>query len=168
MGGNQSAHNKRMYMINKILRNIVNWFWNFIYPELSNKEVEEIYSICKTPFQLETYLCSHGFKWASDGLNFSIETDSFERPNQLLSRKWGNCSGFLRLYSEFFDRIGVKHEEIMLLNTLDKSWHYINIFEFENKYYMQSNISLTEADNFDKIWEYWKTKGYDKKLINII
>ena len=154
-------------MFNKILRFIINSFWNFIYPELTDKQVSQEMSLCKTPFQLETYLCSRGFKWASDGLNFSLETDSFEKPSQVLSRKWANCSGFLRLYSYFFDLNRIKHKEILLYSTKTKLWHYINIFEYEGKNYQQSNISLTEIINFDKLWQEWKDKGYDRKAVDI-
>ena len=154
-------------MINKILRFVINSFWNFIYPELSEKEVEEIYSLCKTPFQLEVYLCSHGFKWASDGLNFNILSDSFEKPSQVLSRKWANCSGFLRLYSTLFDKIGIKHKEILLIHSDKIQWHYINIFQYDGKFYQQSNIALTEITSFDKLWQEWKEKGYGKRTVNL-
>jgi len=154
-------------MINKILRFVVNSFWNLIYPELSDKEVEGIYSLCKTPFQFEVYLCSHGFNWASDGLNFNILTDSFEKPSQVLSRKWANCSGFLRLYSVLFDKLGIKHKETLLLHSDGMRWHYINIFQYEGKFYQQSNIALTEITNFGKLWQEWKDKGYTKRMVDL-
>ena len=90
-------------MIKKLWLSIVNAFWNFFYEELSDAQVHEFYDKFSNYFELAQYLQANGFEWKSDSMNLLpiYKLDSFERPNQVLARRWANCSGYMRLFSDF-------------------------------------------------------------------
>lgn len=154
-------------MFNRILRFIINSFWNFIYPEWTDAEVKAVYDSMSNQFELTQYLISNGFTWNNDGLNANYYTDSYERPGQVLARKFANCTGFLRLYSEFmqYHKCVDYFEEIMLFHEDSYRWHAIIVMYDRGVCYYQSNINVSQIDSKQQILDYYKEKGHIKHEI---
>ena len=152
-------------MLKHIWLKIINIFWNLIYPEWSDKQVHEFYDQFSNYFELAAYLQANKFQYKPDGMNLLpiYRIDTFARPNQVLARKFYNCSDMLRIFSEFikYKRCADSFEEIFLHNGEIGNWHYIMIINDRGRQYIQSNIfinpltseQIAEYKNEYKHWE---------------
>lgn len=121
-------------MLKKWYTKAINFFWRQIYGELTTVEKEAFYDSINSLFELINYLKLNNFKWASDGLNFQIDVDTFERPEQVLARKWANCGGFMRLYEDFikykFSKgflMAFSYRQYELRGSYN--WHYVMLID---------------------------------------
>lgn len=141
------------------LQKLINFIWRLIYGEWDEARQAELFSRFATIFDFQTWLVSNGFKWRSDGLNFSIETDTFERPGQVLARGWANCGGFMRLFEAYIKATGAVDEYVQFELTAPAKilgvipwtrWHYVSAFRIGAWWYVQSNLAflaiVNEAD----------------------
>ena len=154
-------------MIKKIMLKIVNWFWNIIYPEWSLTQVKEFYDKFSNYFELSAYLLANGFTYNADGMNILpiYRLDTFARPSQVLARKFGNCSDYMRLFSEFirYKICADEFEELFLHNGEIGNWHYILKINDRNITYLQSNMHVGLATT-----EAWNEYKIEYKHIDII
>jgi len=156
-------------MIKKLWLSIVNAFWNFFYEELSDAQVHELYDKFSNYFELAQYLQANGFEWKSDSMNLLpiYKLDSFERPNQVLARRWANCSGYMRLFSDFirYKRCADKVEECLLHNGAIGEYHYVCMIQDRGVVYLQSNMGVSVLDK--PLLEYYKGKYHFQELIDV-
>lgn len=137
-----------------MLKKIINWYWNLKYPELSDAQVKEFFNLFYTPMQMSEFLQANGFVWASDGLNWSRWTDTFERPGQVLARKFANCGGYMRLFKEFCLYRGYSVAEYELINH-GFDYHYSSCVEKDGDFFMQSNLNIhkiADEAHFRSVW----------------
>lgn len=136
-------------MIKKIWLTIVNFYWSIRYPEWTDVQVKALFDSLNDHYDLVLYLKNNSFVWNSDGMNFSKEMDTFERPSQVLARKFANCSGFLRLFAEYikYKRCADRTEEYVLYNDdiLFGKWHYITYIYANGEKYIQNNMNIVLA-----------------------
>lgn len=132
-----------------MLKTIINFWWRIWYGEWSDARVKAYFDRFRNIFELRQALENEGFQWQSDGLNFSIQTDTFERPGQVLARKWANCGGFMRLFEAYikYKNDGVIFYEQFEMSTRDrKKWHYVMLFQIEDgRYYLQTNNDIFQC-----------------------
>lgn len=128
-----------------MLKLIVNFWWRLIYGEWSDERVAAYFENFHNIIELQMGLAAAGFRWRSDGLNFSIDTDTFERPGQVLARGWANCGGYMRLFEAYIKASGSASAYTQYELTSDSgAWHYISIIEYKGGNHLQSNIQITE------------------------
>lgn len=152
------------------LMKLVNWYWNLRYPELSQAQVEKAFDCFEDIEQFSTFLKAAGFKWSSDGLNYTQLTDTFERPGQVLSRKFANCGGYMRLFKEF-----CKHRKCFISlveyeltdGPLKNRWHYVSLIETDQGIFSQSNMDILKFDDYAKFDDFWATKYKKMRIINV-
>jgi len=136
-------------MLKRIWLKIVNIFWNLIYPEWTDKQVYEFYDQFSNYFEFAAYLQASKFQYKPDGMNILpiYRIDTFARPNQVLARKFYNCSDTMRLFSEFikYKKCADSFEEIFLHNGEIGNWHYIMLISDQGRSYIQSNIFVNLA-----------------------
>lgn len=147
-----------------MLKWLINTYWNWRYPEWTRSQVENYFAKFNgSIWLLNDDLVSQGFKWASDGLNFSILTDTFARPEQVLARKFGNCGDYMRLYEEFIKYSGCARKYVQYEFTCDDAlnYHYAALIDLNNgQQICQSNLSLLESYTFSIL-----SNGYDNVKI---
>ncbi len=125
-------------MLKKWYAKLVIMFWSVIYGELTKEEKERIYDGLHSVYDLADYLRVNRFKWGSDGLNLNIRLDTFERPERLLARGFGNCGDFMRLYEDFLKFKGVgRYTQYELRDGYD--WHYVSVIDGDT---FQTNMRL--------------------------
>jgi hypothetical protein len=155
-------------MIKKIWLYIVNTWWNFFYEELSEAQVHEFYDKFSNYFELSAYLKANGYEWGSDGMNILpyYKADSFERPGQVLARKFANCSGWMRMFSSFirYKKCADKVEECLLHNGAIGDYHYVCMIQDRGVVYLQSNMNVSVLDK--PLLEYYKDKYHFQELID--
>lgn len=151
-------------MINKIIRFFVNTYWKIRYGEWSDAKVKDLFDNLSNQQELSNWLVLEGFKWDIDGTNFSIWTDSYARPGQILARKFGNCTDFGRLYSEFikYKQTAEYIEEIMFSNDLADKWHFVIAIKDRGKWYVQSNLTVSEVENKESIYKFYNEQGFSR------
>lgn len=136
-----------------MLKWIINKFWDFWYPEWTDKQVQEYFAQFKDINDFRQDLINKNFKWASDGLNFSMLFDTFERPNQVLARQWANCGGFMRLFEAYIksgNDNSIKGYTQFELKANDGKWHYIMaIKKNDGEIFTQSNLNFLFLSNRD-------------------
>lgn len=125
-------------MIKKWYMKLIIWFWNVVYGEWTKEQKEKLYNDLADVTELEQYLCNSGFEWQSDGLNWNISMDTFERPERLLSRRFGNCGDFMRLYEDFL-KFKSKGRYTQYELRAGYLWHYVSVI---NGKLFQTNIKL--------------------------
>lgn len=125
-------------MLKKWYAKLVIMFWSMIYGELTKEEKERIYDGLDSVYELAEYLRIKGFKWGSDGLNLNIRLDTFERPERVLARGFGNCGDYMRLFEDFlkYKNIG-RYTQYELRDGY--GWHYVSVL---NGGIFQSNAKL--------------------------
>jgi len=115
-------------MIKKWYMKLVTLFWSLIYGEWTKEEKEKLYNDLDDVQALAEYLKVKGFKWGNDGQNWNIKADTFERPERLLSRGFGNCGDYMRLFEDFLKFKGVgRYTQYELRDGY--GWHYIMIID---------------------------------------
>jgi hypothetical protein len=151
-----------------MIKKIIRWFWNLIYGELDDAEVKAFYDKFANVFELSNYLMANGYEWASDGTNTLpyYKFDDFSRPGQVIARRFGNCSDFLRLFSEFvkYKRCADRLEECLLHNGPIGAWHYVSLIQDRGITYIQSNMSVNILDK--PLLELYKGKYSKMELID--
>lgn len=151
-----------------MIKKLIRWFWNLIYGELDEVEVKQFFDRFANVFELSNYLMANGYEWRSDGENILpyYKFDGFERPGQVLARKWANCSGWLRLYSEFirYKRCADRLEECLLHNGTIGAWHYVMLIQDCGITYIQSNMSVNILDK--PLLELYKGKYSKMELMD--
>lgn len=129
-----------------MLKKIINLYWRMIYGEWTPEQVREFMGRFDTVSGFQTWLVDQGFKWRSDGLNFSIQTDTFERPEQVLARKWANCGGFMRLFETFIKLRSAASEYTQYeISNSEGRWHYVMFFKIGDQWHCQSNLNIFPA-----------------------
>lgn len=119
------------------------------YGRWSEQKKNELYIMLHTVEDLAAWLKDNGYKWGSDGLNFSIQTDTFARPEDVLARGFGNCGDFMRLFEDFIkykNSQGVYVADSYLqyeLTDANENWHYVMIIKRSGEFMLQSNGSIT-------------------------
>lgn len=137
-------------MLKKWYAKLVIMFWSMIYGELTKEEKEHIYDGLHSVYDLADYLRVKGFKWGSDGFNLNIRLDTFERPERVLARGFGNCGDYMRLYEDFlkYKNMG-RYAQYELRDGY--GWHYVSVLNCGTLF--QSNIYL------------WEMKGSESETI---
>lgn len=144
---------------------LINFYWNRRYPELNNEEVKVIFEKHQSIIGFATYLYVEKFTYNHDGLNYTYILDTFERPNQVLARKFANCSGYMRLWQDYVEYMRNADEIIQYdmnngwqwkLNPLGGQWHYISFIRVDNKWYLQSNVNIIEIASPESTLEVYK------------
>ena len=137
-------------IVKKWILDVVNWFWAQSCPEWTDAQVKEFFDQFSNHFELANYLAANKFTWNSDGMNILPvhALDTYERPSQLLARKFGNCTGYLRLFSEFikYKRCADSMEEYLMHNGEIGSWHAIIVIQSNGIVYYQSNMNVNIMD----------------------
>ena len=143
-----------------MLKWLINKYWNWRYPEWSDDMVKEYFDKCNNNIWLfQNKLIEHSFKWHSDGLNFSIYTDTFARPNQVLARKFGNCGDYMRLFEVFikYTKCATRYAQYELTCDDKFNYHYTMIVWLKDgNIITQSNLQLLSEEAFKTI-----SKDYD-------
>lgn len=125
-------------MIKKWLMKLVTLFWSSLCGEWTKEQKEKLYNDLANIFELEQYLKNNGFKWGIDGLNWNIRVDTFERPERLLARGFGNCGDYMRLFEDFlkYKNMG-RYTQYELRDGY--GWHYAMVIAGGT---FQTNIRL--------------------------
>lgn len=132
-------------MLKKWLMKLVTLFWSSLCGEWTKEQKEKLYNDLTNIFELEQYLKNNGFKWGNDGLNWNIRVDTFERPERLLARGFGNCGDFMRLYEDFLKFKGVgRYTQYELRDGY--GWHYVSIIDGDT---FQTNMRLLPMQGDD-------------------
>ena len=151
-----------------MLKKLINWYWNIRYPELSTEQVNKVFDQFDSIQEFASFLKAAGFKWSSDGLNFCQATDTFERPGQVLARRFANCGGYMRLFKEFclykgfYDYLA---EYELTDGVIRNRWHYISVIVHNGKIFSQSNMDILEFPTDDHIVDFWRMRYRKMTLI---
>lgn len=151
-------------MLNKIIRFLANTYWKIRFGEWSDEKVKALFDNLSNQKELQKWLELNNFKWVSNGTNFSIFTDDYTRPCQTLARGFGNCTDLGRLYSEFikYKRTADYIEEIMFSTDLADKWHFVIAIKDRGQWFLQSNITISEVDNKEQIYKFYREQGYTR------
>ena len=125
-------------MLKKWYAKLVIMFWSLICGEWTKEEKERLYKDLDSVEDLAEYLRVKGFKWGSDGLNLNIRLDTFERPERLLARGFGNCGDYMRLFEDFlkYKNMG-RYTQYELRDGY--GWHYVMVIDGST---FQTNMRL--------------------------